>query len=148
MKFESRYSGVVEIDEEQIITLKDGFFGFENYHKFVMFAANLEPFMWLECLEKGGPSFLVIDPFIFRPDYEIEIEEKVAEELEIDSPTDVLIYALVTISNKDRPMTANLQGPLIINKKNRKASQVVAGGEWQTKHDIVAEFKRTGDNEC
>ena len=140
MTFESKYSGVVEIDEEQIITLKDGFFGFEMYHKFVMFAAHMEPFMWVECLEKGGPSFLVIDPFVFRPDYEIEIEEEVAEELAIESPTDVLIYALVTISDKEKPMTANLQGPLIINKKNKKARQVVAGGEWKTKHDIIDEF--------
>jgi len=142
MRFESKYSGVIEIENEQIITLNDGFFGFEEYHKFVMFDANLEPFVWIECFEKGGPSFLVIDPFIFRPDYEIEIEEEVAAELEIESPTDVLIYALVTISDNDKPMTANLQGPLIINKKNKKARQVVAGGEWKTKHDIIDEFKK------
>ena len=142
MVFESKYSGVIEIDDEQIITLNDGFFGFEEYHKFVMFAANLEPFVWIECFEKGGPSFLVIDPFIFRPDYEIEIDSEVAQELEIESPTDVLIYALVTISDNDKPMTANLQGPLIINKKNKKARQVVAGGEWKTKHDIIDEFKK------
>ncbi len=142
MVFESKYSGLIDIDDEQIITLNDGFFGFEEYHKFVMFAANLEPFVWIECFEKGGPSFLVIDPFIFRPDYEIEIDSEVAQELEIESPTDVLIYALVTISDNDKPMTANLQGPLIINKKNKKARQVVAGGEWKTKHDIIDEFKK------
>ena len=142
MVFESKYSGLIDIDDEQIITLNDGFFGFEEYHKFVMFAANLEPFVWIECFEKGGPSFLVIDPFIFRPDYEIEIDSEVAQELEIESPTDVLIYALVTISDNDKPMTATLQGPLIINKKNKKARQVVAGGEWKTKHDIIDEFKK------
>jgi len=142
MVFESKYSGLIDIDDEQIITLNNGFFGFEEYHKFVMFAANLEPFVWIECFEKGGPSFLVIDPFIFRPDYEIEIDSEVAQELEIESPTDVLIYALVTISDNDKPMTANLQGPLIINKKNKKARQVVAGGEWKTKHDIIDEFKK------
>jgi len=142
MKFESKYSGVIEIDDEQIITLNEGFFGFEDFHKFVMFAAHLEPFVWIECLEKGGPSFLVIDPFIFRPDYEIEIEDEVAQVLALESPKDVLIYALVTISDKEKPMTANLQGPLIINKKNKKAMQVVAGGEWKTKHDIIDEFKK------
>lgn len=60
--------------------------------------------------------------------------------LELKSPTDALIFALVTMSDSDTPPTANLQGPLVINKRNKKAMQVVAGGSWKTKHDIIAEL--------
>ena len=148
MKLETKYAGVVDIRDDQIISLKDGFFGFEAYHDFAKFDSDTPPFIWVESIIKGGPSFIAIDPFIFRPDYEIELEDDVVEELEIRSPADVLIYALVTITGEGRPITANLQGPLIVNKKNRRAKQVVAGGKWKTKHDIMAESIGMGDNKC
>ena len=39
-------------------------------------------------------------------------------------------------------MTANLQGPLVINKTNMTAMQaVLSDSKWRTKHDIMAEYK-------
>ena len=138
--------GMLEADEEQIITLEDGFFGFEEYHKFALISSEVPPFFWLASLDEGGPTFVLIDPFIFRPDYEIDLNNSVLEGLELKSPTDAIIFALVTISDTEIPPTANLQGPLVINKKNKKAMQVVAGGSWKTKHDIMAELESREKN--
>jgi len=145
MKIETKGLGVVDVKDEQIITLENGFFGFEHYHKFAMLDSETPPFIWVESIVKGGPSFVVIDPFIFRPDYEIDLDNDVIEAIGLTSPTDALIFALVTISGEGSPMTANLQGPLVINKKNRQAMQVVAGGEWKTKHDIMQEMQEMGN---
>lgn len=144
MQIETRGLGIVDVKEEQIITLKDGFFGFEDYHKFAMLDSTTPPFIWIESIIKGGPAFIVMDPFIFRPDYEIDLNDSVTEALELTSPSDALIFCLITISEGGEKMTANLQGPLVINKKNRRAMQVVAGGEWKTKHDIFAELEEKG----
>lgn len=144
MNVETKWLGNVDVTDEQIITLKEGFFGFEDYHDFAMIDSGTPPFICVESVVKGGPSFVVIDPFIFRPDYEIDIDDRVAEAIGLASPTDALIFALVTISGQNMPITANLQGPLVINKKNRLAMQVVAGGEWKTKHDIIGEFENKG----
>jgi len=140
MKVTVRGVGIVEVTQEQIITLDEGFFGFEEYHDFALIDSEVPPFFWVASVQEGGPTFVVIDPFIFRPDYEIDLNDDVLKKLELKSPTDALIFALVTISKPDIPPTANLQGPLVVNKKNRKAMQVVAGGSWKTKHDIVAEL--------
>ncbi len=144
MNIETKWLGNVEVSDEQIIVLKEGFFGFEEYHEFAMIDSGTPPFVCLESIVKGGPSFIVIDPFIFRPDYEIDIDDEVTKAIDLSSPTDALVFALVTIPGQDLPITANLQGPLVINKKNRLAMQVVAGGEWKTKHDIVGELDRKG----
>ena len=78
---------------------------------------------------------------MFRPDYEIDIDDSLLAPLAVESPSDVLVFALITIPADGGPITANLQGPLIINKKNNKAIQVIlTDARWQTKHDLVAEI--------
>ena len=117
------------------------FFGFEEFHDFALINSEVPPFFLLASIDEKCPTFVLIDPFIFRPDYEIDLNDEVLEQLELKSPTDALIFALVTVSRPEIPPTANLQGPLVINRKNKKAIQVVAGGEWKTKHDIMAELE-------
>lgn len=141
MEVTVRGVGVVDVTDEQIITLEDGFFGFEEYHEFALISSEVPPFFWLASVDKKGPTFVLIDPFIFRPDYEIDLNDDVLEQLELKSPLDALIFVLVTVSRPEIPPTANLQGPLVINRKNKKAMQVVAGGKWKTKHDIMAELE-------
>jgi len=39
-------------------------------------------------------------------------------------------------------MTANLQGPLVINRDTRRGLQaVLTDSNWKTKHDIIAELE-------
>ncbi|MEL3901219.1 MAG: flagellar assembly protein FliW [Treponema phagedenis] len=145
MKIKTKALGTVEIEQDQIITLSEGFYGFEDYHRFALLDAEQKPFIWIQSLDDAQLAFIAIDPFIFRPDYELDIDDGLLTPLGIDSPSDVLVFALVTVPADGSAITANLQGPLIINKKNKQALQLVIGGEkWKTKHDIVAEMKNGG----
>lgn len=145
MEIKTKALGTVIIEENQIITLTEGFYGFENYHRFALLDAPQKPFIWVQSLDDADLAFVAIDPFIFRPDYELDIDDSLLQPLGISSPSNVLVFALVTIPADGSAITANLQGPLIINKQNRHAMQLVLGGEkWKTKHDIVAEMKNGG----
>jgi len=145
MNIKTKALGTVEIEEEQIITLSEGFYGFNNYHRFALLDARQKPFIWIQSLDDTELAFIAIDPFIFRPDYELDIDDSLLHPLGIESPSDVLVFALFSIPSDGSAITANLQGPLIINKKNKQAVQLVIGGEkWKTKHDIVAEMKSGG----
>ena len=145
MEIKTKALGTVTIEEDQIITLAEGFYGFNNYHRFALLDAQQKPFIWIQSLDDADLAFIAIDPFIFRPDYELDIDDTLLKPLGIESPSDVLVFALVTIPSNGAAITANLQGPLIINKKNKLAMQLVLGGEkWKTKHDIVAEMKHGG----
>ncbi len=140
MDIKTKSLGTVSIDEKQIIELKSGFYGFAQYHRFALVDAAQKPFIWVQSLDETDLAFLALDPFLFRPDYEIDIDDATIAPLGIETPSDVLVFALVTIPQNGGPITANLQGPLIINRKNNQAMQaVLSDPRWQTKHDIAAE---------
>ncbi len=140
MDIQTKAMGQVSILDKQIIELDQGFYGFATYHRFALIDAPQQPFIWVQSLDKADLAFLAIDPFLFRPDYEIDVEDALLSSIGVTNPSDVLVFALVTIPPDGGPVTANLQGPLIVNKQNNKAMQaVLADLRWKTKHDIVAE---------
>lgn len=127
----------------QKITIPEGLFGFEENTLYNLESSEYEPFMWLRSEEEKTLSFLVIDPFLFKQDYEIDVDDESLRKIGIESPSDVTVMVIVTLPADNSPVTANLQGPLIINKKTGVAKQVVLGdARWNTKHDILAESKK------
>lgn len=127
----------------QKITIPEGLFGFEENTCYILESSEYEPFMWLRSEEEKTLSFLVIDPFLFKQDYEIDVDDASLKEIGIESPADVTVMVIVTLPAEKGPVTANLQGPLVINKKTGVAKQVVLGdSRWSTKHDILAESKK------
>ena len=145
MKVETKAYGQIEIDEKQKITILLGLFGFEDYKNFVLLDAEQQPFFWLQSIEETDIAFILINPFLFRPDYEVNVSNEELAEIGIKSPENALIFSIVTIPQDGGPMTANLQGPLIINKEKMLGMQaILSDAKWKTKHDIIAELKEAG----
>jgi flagellar assembly factor FliW len=89
-------------------------------------------------------AFILINPFLFSKDYELEIDDDLVKEIGINSPEEALIFSIVTIPPTG-PMTANLQGPLIINRETRIGKQcILTDPRWKTKHDIMQEMNQGG----
>ena len=144
MKVDTKGLGLIEVDERQKVIFPQGLFGFENFKDYVLLDAEQEPFYWLQSVEEKKIAFIILDPFLFRADYEIKIENEDLSDLGIDSPEKALIFAIVTIP-EDGPITANLQGPLIINKDTMTGKQAVINDpRWHTKHDLMAELAGSG----
>jgi flagellar assembly factor FliW len=86
-------------------------------------------------------AFILVNPFIFRPDYESNIDDEELKQIGIEKHEKALIFSVVTIPPDGSPMTANLQGPLVINRNTRLGLQaVLTDPRWKTKHDIIAEL--------
>lgn len=127
----------------QKITIPAGLFGFEDRKHYTLSESEYDPFMWLQSDEEKSLSFLVVDPFVFRPDYEIDVDDSSLADIGITDPSDVIVMVIVTIPGNGDPITANLQGPVVINKRNGNAKQIVLSDQkWCTKHDILAESKK------
>ena len=61
------------------------------------------------------------------------------------SPEDLIVMAVVTVPSDGSAVTANLQGPLVINKKNKLCVQVIlSDGRWTTKYAILDALKKRG----
>jgi len=144
MKVDTKALGFIDVDEKQKILLPQGLFGFEDYRDYVIFDAEHQPFYWLQSVKEQEIAFILINPFLFRKDYEVNISEDEQKNIGITSPEDALIYVIVTIPPDGSPMTANLQGPIVINEKNMTGMQaILTESKWRTKHDIMAEFENS-----
>ena len=131
------------------ITMPDGLFGFENYRNFQLKESEYQPFLLLSSKDEKPLSFYLIDPFVFRPDYEIDVADESLKVIGITSPSDVIVMCVVTIPSDGTKITADLQGPMIINKKTGYAKQIISGdSRWLTKHDILEESCKNGEKAC
>jgi len=145
MKVDTKALGEIEINEENKINIPLGLFGFEDYREYVLLDAEHEPFYWLQSVTDREVAFILVNPFLFRPDYEVNITNEELAEIGINSPEKALIFVIVTLPQDGSPMTANLQGPLVINKENMTGMQaVLTDVRWKTRHDINAELNKTG----
>ncbi|MCL2758936.1 MAG: flagellar assembly protein FliW [Treponema sp.] len=145
MKVDTKAFGLIDADEKQMVKIPQGLFGFEDYVKYVLVDAEHQPFFWLQSVDEKEIAFILINPFIFRKDYEANITNEELADIGITSPENALIFVIVTVPQDGGPMTANLQGPLVINKENMTGVQaILSDAKWRTKHDIIAELNNSG----
>jgi len=146
MKVNTKAYGVIEVEEKQKVKIPLGLFGFEDYKEYVLLD-NIEQgqFFWLQSMDDKDIAFILINPFLFRKDYEVNVINDELAEIGLKSPENALVFVIVTIPQDGSSMTANLQGPIIINKENMIGMQAVLSDlKWKTKHDIIAEFNKQG----
>jgi flagellar assembly factor FliW len=141
MKVNTKAFGLIDVDERQKVVFPDGLFGFEEYNEYVLLDAEQEPFFWLQSVKNQEVAFILINPYLFRYDYEVNIANEELASIGITSPENTLIFVIVTIPQGGNPMTANLQGPLVINRQDMKGMQaIISDDRWQIRHDIIAEL--------
>jgi flagellar assembly factor FliW len=129
--------GMVDIDESRVITFPTGLLGFSTFRRFALLQPDDEGiFFWLQSLDAPDLAFVVTDPSLWVEDYEATIRREQMDELQLDSIDGAQVFVIV--NKYDNALTANLQGPLVINLKNHTAMQLVlAEKRWTTRHEIV-----------
>ncbi|MFZ5950377.1 MAG: flagellar assembly protein FliW [Candidatus Rifleibacteriota bacterium] len=128
--------GKISIADEEIITFQEGLLGFEDYHRYVVFNTDDgSPFRWLQCVDDGNLAFVIIEPLSFMFEYDLEISDADAEFIALKRAEDAVLYVIVSIPQNPKDMTANLQGPLVINAANRKGRQVISSN---SRHSVKA----------
>ena len=143
MKVATKMSGTVDVSADRIIKMPFGLFGFEDYTDFALIDSEYPPFVWLQSMQEKNLAFLLIDPFLITDDYEAEIDDNELLKIGIKDPADVMVLTIVTVPDDGSAVTANFQGPLIINKKNHQCMQAILdGSKYTTKHNILEALKR------
>lgn len=139
MKVKTDRFGEIEVDEKRIVHFREGIPAFEDEREFVILPYDEEsPYYFMQSLRKPELAFLLTMPFLFFPEYEIEIDDATLKDLDIKDQENVSLYALVTIPNGSvRYMTANLLAPIVLNTKNMQAKQMVMEkSKYTTKHRL------------
>lgn len=143
LKVETTRFGVVEIEENKVITFSDGLVGFGDSKKFVLINHKDDsPLKWLQSVETAHLAFLVSDPFWFCKDYEFELSDDDEKELEITAQEQLAVLVTITIP-KDSPqtLTANLLGPLVFNSERQCAKQLVlTSDKYTAQYPVLKEY--------
>jgi flagellar assembly factor FliW len=115
-----------DLASESPLLFDRGMLGFPENHAFVLAATSRPGLYWLQSTENAALCFVLADPFLFFPGYAVEIPDIDTTYLEAADPGDIAVLVTVTLSDQPgRASTANLQGPVAINVRNRKARQII-----------------------
>lgn len=108
---------------------EDGLPGFPQLQFFSLTQQEPDsPFYILQSLENEQVSFYAVDPFPFFKEYEFILPQQTKASLHIQEETPVAVINIVTL-RQDGWVTCNLKAPIVINKANRMARQVILNDE-------------------
>jgi flagellar assembly factor FliW len=128
-----------DADEVLEVTFAVGLPGFDQLRAFVIepMAGDLAPFCRLRATDPTGVEFIVVSPGVLFPDYQVEVDEETVERLDLRAE-DAAVLSIVTLSDDGSAPTANLLGPIVVNRRNGAAAQVVLHGtEYQVAAPLV-----------
>ena len=137
MQVKTTRFGVVEIADDKVINFPQGLLGFPEHTRYCL----LEPgedacFFWLQSIDEPALAFVVTDPALFFKEYEVPVRAEQAQSLSIDNVEDAQIFVIV--NKVGQVLTANLQGPLLVNTLNLTGQQLVlADKRWTTRHTMM-----------
>lgn len=131
-----------EVAVDKVIRFEHGLPGFEEERAFVLVPYDEKsPFVFLQSAQTPELAFLLTNPFLFFPDYAIELDDDMLAQLELADERDVLVYGIVTVPGGRVPeMTVNLLAPIVINARAQTARQIVLEkSAYKTKHRLLEE---------
>ena len=141
MFIETKYLGNMEIPAEKIIFFPQGLFAFEDKHHYVLIEQE-HPLWHLQSIEESQLAFLVLNPFLFKPDYEFRLSAAEQAELEIKKPEELAVFCITAIPGDIKKATVNLLAPLVINISLKKGKQIVLYQQnYNTKHQLWPEMQ-------
>jgi flagellar assembly factor FliW len=135
--------GRLEIDPGRVIQFLEPIAGFPTCLRYALLpymqaSGREDPAIrWLQAMDAPFHTFIVADPWSVWPDYEPEIADSDAEQLDALSFAQTALYGIMTVSQQNRELSINLRAPLVVNAQVRMAKQVVLlNGEYTTSHRV------------
>ena len=139
MKLETKYHGILNYEEEDVITFTKGLPGLQELKKFILIDFEGNPiFKILHSIENKELGLVAVSPFDVVNEYEFELKDYIIERLKITDSSEVLVLNTVTLSSKAEDITTNLKAPIIINIKSKLGEQIIIDNErYMIKHPLL-----------
>lgn len=143
IKINTKHFGELEINDESIIFFPAGIIAFAAQKRFVLIENQDQdlPFHWLQSVDDSNLCFVITNPFLFKKDYEFDLNQETLKQLELERKEDVQVFAIVVVPEDISKMTFNLLAPIIINTENKRGKQVILNDKrYRTRHLILEEL--------
>lgn len=126
MKIKTTVLGEIEYDLKSIISFEEGLIGLEDKKKFILLEKDdFKPFSYLQSVDDGSLSLIVINPLLIRKNYIFKVHEDDFKTIDVEDVDDFSLYSIVVFSEDIKNMTVNLKAPILINIHSKKARQVI-----------------------
>jgi len=150
IKINTKRFGEMEFSEDSIVRVIGGLIGLSGAENFVIIRYQDDsPFYWLQCVDDPELALVMVNPLLFKPDYDPPIPLSLHQELDIQAPGELSIFVIVTIPpGRPQDMTANLLGPLVVNPRSRRARQLVLDDRiYSHRFRVINESEAAGKDE-
>jgi len=118
--------GAIEIDPESVITFTQPIIGFNDLRRFVFLPGPAGSMVkWLQSAERGDTAFIVLDPRMIYPGYELDLRPEEMAELAIGNVSELDVYSLVVVPEDHSQVRANLKAPILVNPVQRLGKQTI-----------------------
>ncbi len=125
--------------EEELIIFEEGIFGFEDKKRFLplpMEEGN-DDFLCLLSVDDENVSFLIVNPFSLKGDYEPKLAKEDYERLQVEDDEYLSFYNICVMKETVDDSTVNLKCPVVVNTNTRKAVQVILQtDQYKFKHTL------------
>ncbi|MGA1534295.1 MAG: flagellar assembly protein FliW [Planctomycetota bacterium] len=123
--------GEVTVAANTLLHFPRGMVGLPEARQFVFLhdEGTPGPVFWMQSIDDPSLAFLVCEPEPFFPGYEIELEEADQALLCIEQEAEALVCVLLVVPEDPSGITANLRGPVVINRRTRTGVQLILVGE-------------------
>lgn len=140
MNLHSTRFGEIEVADEQVIQFTHGLPGFPQEKKFAILPGPSDTsFLYLQSAQNADLTFILLDTFAVYPEYAFQLDDAIAQELQLSAENPPVIYNIVTVPEKPEEMTVNLAAPLVINGSKGWGMQVILNDTgYSTRHRIFA----------
>jgi flagellar assembly factor FliW len=144
MKLATTRFGEFEVPEERIYTLISPLPGFPATKRFFFIQKEkIAPFQWMQSVEEGDLTFVVVEPERFFHDYEPAVGGGELKELGLGKVSEAKVFVIVVLPEDMTKMTANLKGPVLMNVEKRLMNQVfIESGKWGVRESIVEGIRK------
>jgi flagellar assembly factor FliW len=119
-------AAVEELDGLVTLEVPHGLIGIPDARRFTLsrWGGDDSPYALLRA-QDAELEFVVVPPSVFFPDYEPVVDDELVEELDLTTADDAVVLVIVTIGDPVDRSTANLLGPIVVNRHTCRAAQAV-----------------------
>ena len=137
MKIETSRFGVIEVQQEELISFPKGLIGFPAERDFILIPHPNSAFVaWLQSASTKDLAFPVVSAHSLGTEYpDVELGE-VIDKHDLGETLDELAILVVLSAPRNLPATVNLLAPLLINADLRRGAQVFLEGSRFTTREL------------
>lgn len=120
--------------------------GLEQHTRYTLTPIDDAPVYWLTAEGEPPVALPVADAFAIDPAYSLDLSDADAAALGITHAGDALVLIVLTIATDEPSITANLLAPVVVNRRNGAARQIILESSGRAlRHPVILIHQREAE---